>query len=248
MVAGGSGPAPAPRGLQAASRFSAAAAVSTTPDAAKYGAVVHDAPHASTTGLPLTTPLPASLLPSFLQAQRAIREVDGKRFLSQWLPKAWEEVCGGADAAPLAGFSENKAFGVQAKGETGAVDWDALLLAYVLVTKNDDHRSFVCRLSCGSRGAQGGEGGGGASPLGNRWDWTHWVFFSNGWKGGLGCRQGFPLLVPRGSAACAARVPFASLPSTTICCRMRVLGCLPLTWAPWVVLGVRIPVWGFWQS
>ena len=50
-------------------------------------------------------------------AQRAIREVDGKRLLSQWLPEAWEN----SDATPISSFQTHKPFTV-----TGTPAWDAL--------------------------------------------------------------------------------------------------------------------------
>jgi hypothetical protein len=60
-------------------------------------------------------------------AERAIREVDGKRLLSQWLPEAWEKVSVVPDMAPLAGIQGKKPFTVCVEN----VDWALLEAAYV---------------------------------------------------------------------------------------------------------------------
>jgi hypothetical protein len=68
--------------------------------------------------------------PSVFQAQRAIREVDGKRLVTQWLPKAWEQVnTDFSDASSLDGLRAQKAFGVSPVD--GVINWDALAVAYV---------------------------------------------------------------------------------------------------------------------
>lgn len=50
-------------------------------------------------------------------AQRAIREVDGKRLLAQWLPEAWEN----SDKTPLESFQSLKPFTV-----AGEPAWEEL--------------------------------------------------------------------------------------------------------------------------
>lgn len=58
-------------------------------------------------------------------AQRAIREVDGKRLLTQWLPEVWSSV---SDVAPtvLGGLTDRKPFLV-----ANNTSWDELAAAYV---------------------------------------------------------------------------------------------------------------------
>ncbi len=64
-------------------------------------------------------------------AQRAIREVDGKRLLAQWMKDAWDI---GFGVEALDGMTARQPFSVV--GPT--VDWTALADAYVA--------AFACRL------------------------------------------------------------------------------------------------------
>ena len=66
---------------------------------------------------------------SYAMAQRAIREVDGKRLLSQWLPEAWATEAINADVTPLLGIQTRKAFTVSGSPP----NWAELAAACVFV-------------------------------------------------------------------------------------------------------------------
>jgi hypothetical protein len=79
-------------------------------------------------------------------AERAIREVDGKRLLSQWLPEAWEKVSVVPDLAPLAGIQGKKPFTVSVEN----ANWALLEAAYVgsLLVSSTARARLSCLLAC----------------------------------------------------------------------------------------------------
>jgi hypothetical protein len=79
-------------------------------------------------------------------AQKAIREVDGKRLLSQWLPKAWsEEAFNGADVTPLQALRDRRAFGVAAPAGGGPIAWDTVVARCALTRRR--HTRLVVLMS-----------------------------------------------------------------------------------------------------